>query len=167
MNKKKIFIIFAIIIIVIAVVALFFRQGEKENNLSIDPADVGLYYEMSAIHEEWGKLTLEIEKGGASTLRRYKELELKETVPFNTSQEELVQILNTVEQEGFFSLRDVYEDSMGIDGEIIVIKIFYGNESKTVKVINDYNEIFSAVESEIAKLLNKKTGSDPYNFNDL
>lgn len=167
MNKKKIFIISTIIIIVITAVVLLFRQGGKVNNFSIDPADAGLYYEMRAMHEEWGKLTLEIEKGGASTLKRYQELELKETIPFDVSQEELAQILNVAEQEEFFSFQEVYEDPMIMDGSITVITIFYGNESKTVKVINDYNEGFSAVESEIAKLINEKTGSDPYNFNDL
>jgi len=162
MKNKKIIIVFGI---AVAVVAVFLSRDKKGGDfLVIDPADAGLNYETGAMHEEWGKTTLDIEKGGKSTFRKYENLELKEEISFDASEDELAQILNVASQGGFFSLRDVYKDPSIMDGGFTAITIFYGDESKTVKVINDYNESFDAVESEIYKLIGKKTKKDNYDL---
>lgn len=154
---KKTHIIVAVLFMVFTIIFIS-REKDKEPVFVFDPADSGIYYESGAMHEEWGKSTFEILKGGNSTYNKYQDLELKETHTFETSDSELAKILNVAGQNGFLSFNDEYEDPAIMDGGYDIITIYYGNNSKTVTLKN-YNLLeFSLVESEILKLFSEKIG---------
>ena len=164
---KKIWIIFIVIGILIFAVVLISRQKAKAPSFLFDLADTAIYYEDRAMHEEWGKITLEISKDGSSMLNKYKDLELKESYPFETSKAELSEILDAAEQNGFLSLRDEYISHDVMDGGIETMTIFYGDKSKTVTIVNANIDGFRLVTVEIFKLLNQKLGEDSYSFKGL
>ena len=154
---KKTYKIIAILFVVFTIIFIS-REKNKYPIFVFDPADSGIYYESGAEHEEWGKSTFEILKGGKSTYNKYEHLELKETHTFETSEAELAKILNVAGQNGFLFLEDEYEDPAIMDGGYDIITIYYGDNSKTVNLKN-YNLLeFSLVESEVFKLFSEKIG---------
>ena len=159
-NKKKIVTISVSVVILIFIVGIFIltRKDEEFTSTSIfDPADTAIYYEDRAMQEEWGKDTIEILKGGKSTYNEYEDLKLKNSYTFETSQAEMMQILNVVEESNFLFLKDEYIDPMIMDGEIEKLTITYGDQTKTVMIANTYMEEFTRVVTELFKLVEKKT----------
>ena len=158
---KKTYKIVAILFVIFTIIFISCSK-DKEPVFVFDPADSGIYYESGAEHEEWGKSTFEILKGGKSTYNKYEHLELKETHTFETSEAELAKILNIAGQNGFLSLNDEYEDPAIMDGGYDTITIHYGDNSKTVTLKNYHILEFSLIESEIYKLFSEKIGKKIY-----
>ena len=156
--KHKTLLPLTLAIIILIIVGIFiFSKKDKEPTLTFDPSDTAIYYEDRAMNEEWGKDTLEILKSGKSAYNEYEDLKLKKSYKFETSQAELAQILDIVEKSGFLSLKDEYADPMIMDGEVEKLTITYGNQTKTVMVINTYVEEFTQVVTELFKLIEMKT----------
>ncbi|MBU1895805.1 hypothetical protein KJ641_02965 [Patescibacteria group bacterium] len=158
--KKKSIIIIAIVVILIFIAGIFIltRKDEEFTSTSMfDSADTAIYYEDRAMQEEWGKDTIEILKGGKSTYNEYEDLKLKNSYTFETSQAEMTQILDLVEKSNFLSLKDEYVDPMIMDGEVEKLTITYGDQTKTVMIVNTYREEFTRVVTELFKLVEMKT----------
>lgn len=161
MKIKKIGIIIGALGVLVIIGFLATRQKNEEYSLSqFNPKDTGIYYEEKAMHEEWGKSTTEIQKGGKVQFNMYQGFEIIKSGSYELSEAELTRILSVAEKSDFLTLRDEYVDPFIMDGGIETLTINYGNKSKTVTVKNNRVEWFDAIVNEINKLTAEKLGEE-------
>ena len=126
------------------------------------PEDFELHYGTGAMHAEWGVFYLEVDSQGNAVFTKTWGFDQEEEHSFQASEEELLAIYNAALVNGFFGLQDEYRDPMIIDGGWEEITIKANGSSKTVKMQNYYVEAFSAVETEINRLIISKVGEDVF-----
>ena len=156
---KKTHIIGIIILLVIVGIILFNKKDTFVDTV-VNPPAFSIYYEEMAMHEEWGKNTLEILEDGTGSYNKYEGLELQENYDFELSEEELAQIWQVVEKNKFFSLRDEYKDPSIMAAGSGKITITSEGQTKTVVVVNYYLLEFHEIESKILTIIKSKIGDN-------
>ena len=128
------------------------------------PNDFELHYGTGAMHAEWGAYYLDVDSQGNAVFTKTWGFDQKEEHPFQVSKGELLAIYNSALANKFFDLQDNYSDPSIMDGGWNEITLRANGYSKTVKLENYNLDAFTAVETQINRLIISEFGEDAFSI---
>jgi hypothetical protein len=128
------------------------------------PEDFELHYATGAMHKEWGVFYFDVDSQGNAVFTKTQGFDQEEELSAHASKEELLAIYNSALANGFFALQDEYQDPSIMDGGWDEITIKAGGLTKTVNLQNYDLEEFTAIETEINRLIISKLGEGAFSM---
>ncbi len=118
------------------------------------------------MHLDWGAYYLSIDTQGNAEFVKTRGND-EETLKFTATKEELLEVYNTANNSGFFSLNNDYTDPSIMDGGWNKISITANGTTKSVRMNNYSADEFDAVENKINEIITNHLGLNAYDISDI
>ncbi|VVC04113.1 Uncharacterised protein [Candidatus Bilamarchaeum dharawalense] len=100
------------------------------------PSDLEITHSFGACHADWGTTTITIDAQGDGVYESTRDGQVEFRKTFKLNEEELLGLLNKIEESGFYSLNDFYNDPGVMDGSCESVFVTKNSSTKSVAVSN-------------------------------